>query len=438
MPIYCVARDDRVCAVTVDATWGDDKTMALLDLFDRHGLKVTFFLAGHWIKSYPDKVREIASRGHELGNHSWTHPHMSALSRDKIRDELERTQQAIADLVGKRPAVFRPPFGDYSNTVITVAQECGLRTIQWSVDSLDWKDLSAAQIRERVMKRVRPGAIILFHNAGKNSVEALDWIIRDLKTDGYVMLPVSELLLDGETYIDRSTGEQRSVGQNACTCRAYARRRIADRRWTRRGHCKSGAGRAGRRGHDHRDGQAADCDTRDGGHHSPGCVCVRGDEYAQVETDDDRREAGCDLSGVAVGGLFADEVRQVVLGLAPASSGCPEAIYHSETGEVVPEEPGVAVDVDRTVIAVMAAPRASVEVTTKQVPPQVTAAMLAPVRVATSERAVALAFNVAWGEEWLPRSWTGSQRRACIARSSSPALGRGSSLNWSGSRVRRA
>ena len=212
VPIYCVARDDRVCSLTVDATWGDDKTMALLDLFDRHGLKVTFFLAGQWIKSYPDKVREIASRGHELGNHSWTHPHMSALSRDKIRDELERTQQAIADLVGKRPAVFRPPFGDYSNTVITVAQECGLRTIQWSVDSLDWKDLSAAQIRERVMKRVRPGAIVLFHNAGKNSVEALDWIIRDLKTEGYVMLPVSGLLLDGETYIDRSTGEQRSVG----------------------------------------------------------------------------------------------------------------------------------------------------------------------------------------------------------------------------------
>lgn len=211
VPIYCVARDDRACAVTVDATWGDDKTIALLDLFDKHGLKVTFFLAGHWIKSYPDKVREIASRGHELGNHSWTHPHMSALSRDKVRDELERTQQAIADLVGKRPSVFRPPFGDYTNTVITVAKECGLDTIQWSVDSLDWKDLSAGQIHERVMKRVRPGAIILFHNAGKNSVEALDWIIRDLKTEGYAMLPVSQLLLEGETYIDRSTGEQRST-----------------------------------------------------------------------------------------------------------------------------------------------------------------------------------------------------------------------------------
>jgi peptidoglycan/xylan/chitin deacetylase (PgdA/CDA1 family) len=92
-----------------------------------------------------------------------------------------------------------------------VAEECGLRTIQWSVDSLDWKDLSASQIHERVMKRVRPGAIILFHNAGKNSVEALDWIIRDLKTEGYAMTPVSELLLDGDTYIDRSTGEQRSV-----------------------------------------------------------------------------------------------------------------------------------------------------------------------------------------------------------------------------------
>ena len=215
VPIYSVARDDRACSITVDATWGDDQTLALLDLFDRHGLKVTFFLAGHWIKSYNDKVREIAARGHELGNHSWTHPHLSALSRERVREELERTQQAIADLVGKRPTVFRPPFGDYSNTVITVAQECGLRTIQWSVDSLDWKDLSAAQIHERVMKRVRSGAIILFHNAGKNSVEALDWIIRDLKKEGYAMLPVSELLLDGETYVDRSTGEQRPIHRRA-------------------------------------------------------------------------------------------------------------------------------------------------------------------------------------------------------------------------------
>ena len=115
---------------------------------------------------------------------------------------------------------------------------------------------------------------------------------------------------------------------------------------------------------------------------------------------------GVTLSGIAVGGLFADEVRQVVLGLAPRVERLPrEAMYHSETGEVVPEELGVAVDVDRTVTTVMAAPRGAVlEVTTRGVPPAVTAAMLKPVyRVRTSERAVALAFNVAWGEEWLPK-----------------------------------
>ncbi len=114
---------------------------------------------------------------------------------------------------------------------------------------------------------------------------------------------------------------------------------------------------------------------------------------------------GVTLSGIAVGGLFADEVRQVVLGLAPRVERLPrEAMYHSETGEVVPEEFGLLVDVDRTVLTVMAAPRgASVDVTTRQVLPSVTAAMLKPVyRVRTSERAVALAFNVAWGEEWLP------------------------------------
>lgn len=211
VPIYSVARDDKTVSVTVDATWGDDKTLALLDLFDKHEIKVTFFLAGNWIKSYPEKVKAIAARGHEVGNHSWTHPHMGGLSSAQIREELERTQSALCDLTGVRPTVFRPPFGEYTNSVITIAEECGCKTIQWSIDSLDWKDLTADQIYDRVMKRVGPGSIILFHNAGKHTPEALDRIIRDLKAQGYAVVPVSELIYSSDYYIDRNTGEQRPV-----------------------------------------------------------------------------------------------------------------------------------------------------------------------------------------------------------------------------------
>ena len=152
VPVYRVAREDKVVSITLDATWGDDHTLQLLDLFDKHGIKVTFFLAGNWIKSYPDMVKEISNRGHEIGNHSLTHPH---------------------------------------------------------IDSLDWKDLSADDIYARVMGKFSGGDIILFHNAGKNTLEALERIITDLKAQGYQIVPVSEILLKGDTYTDKATGEQR-------------------------------------------------------------------------------------------------------------------------------------------------------------------------------------------------------------------------------------
>jgi polysaccharide deacetylase family sporulation protein PdaB len=209
VPVYSVAREDKAVAITVDATWGADITPQLLDLFDRHSVKVTFFLAGNWITHYPDMVKEIASRGHELGNHSWTHPNMGSLPREKIRDELSRTQNAIANLTGTTPKVFRPPFGDYSNSLITEAEALGLTTIQWSIDSLDWKNPTPREIIDRVMGRMKPGAIVLFHNAAESTPPALAQIIPALQQQGYSLVRVSELLLTGDTYIDRNSGEQR-------------------------------------------------------------------------------------------------------------------------------------------------------------------------------------------------------------------------------------
>lgn len=209
VPVYSVARDDKAVSITVDATWGADITPELLDLFDKHSVKVTFFLAGNWITHYPDMVKEIAARGHELGNHSWTHPNMGSLPPEKIREELSRTQAAIVNLTGTAPKVFRPPFGDYSNSLITQAEAMGLTTIQWSIDSLDWKNPTSREIIDRVMGRMKPGAIVLFHNAAENTPAALAHIIPALLQQGYSLVPVSQLLLEGDTYIERNTGEQR-------------------------------------------------------------------------------------------------------------------------------------------------------------------------------------------------------------------------------------
>jgi len=209
VPVYRVARKENVVSLTLDATWGDDNTLALLDLFDKYDVKVTFFLAGNWIKEYPDMVKEISKRGHEIGNHSLTHPHMSQISIDQMKKELLDTESMIYDLTGTKTENFRPPFGDYNNDLIATAKECGYTTVQWSIDSLDWKDLSADEIYSRVMNKISSGDIVLFHNAGKYTLEGLERIIRDLKENGYHITTVSELLLKGDTYTDKTTGEQR-------------------------------------------------------------------------------------------------------------------------------------------------------------------------------------------------------------------------------------
>lgn len=206
IPIYCVDRDDNYVAISFDAAWGADKTRAIMDVCEAYNVKATFFLVGFWIDKYPDMVAEISSRGFEIGTHSETHPQMSKLSREKVRDELTSSCRKLADITGKPVTVFRPPFGDYNNQLIEVAQELGLYTIQWSVDSLDWKGLSAVSIAERVQK-AKSGDIILCHNNSDHIVEALPLIFEALQLKNLKFCTVSELIYLDNYYID-SNGKQ--------------------------------------------------------------------------------------------------------------------------------------------------------------------------------------------------------------------------------------
>ena len=140
LPVYCVERDDKKIAISFDAAWGGDKTRKILDILDEFEVHTTFFLVDTWVERYPELVQEIAARGHEIGNHSATHPKMSTLSRDKIRQELDTMADNAQALTGVRPTLFRPPYGDYNNDVVLIAREAGYEPIQWSVDSLDWKN----------------------------------------------------------------------------------------------------------------------------------------------------------------------------------------------------------------------------------------------------------------------------------------------------------
>ncbi len=213
VPIYCVDRSDNLVSISFDAAWGADKTRQIMDVCDSYGVKATFFLVGFWVDKYPELTAEIAQRGFEIGTHSATHPQMSKLSEAQCRDELTVSVKKIFELTGKPVTLFRPPFGDYNNTLIEVADGLGLYTVQWSVDSLDWKGLSAREIVERV-QNAQSGDIILCHNNSDHIVEALPLIFEALKLKNLTFCPIGELIYTQNYTIDNS-GKQIKTVANA-------------------------------------------------------------------------------------------------------------------------------------------------------------------------------------------------------------------------------
>lgn len=201
LPIYSVKREDKVISISFDAAWGGDKTLGILDLLDEYDVKTTFFLVDIWTQKYPELVREIAARGHEIGNHSTSHPQMSRLSEAQIKSELNTQADNVQAITGVRPVLFRPPYGDYNNRVIATARAQGYTPIQWSVDSLDWKNRGVQEIVTRATK-VNNGDIVLFHNDSQYILDALPQVLKFYAENGYSVVPISEILLTGETTID--------------------------------------------------------------------------------------------------------------------------------------------------------------------------------------------------------------------------------------------
>lgn len=195
LPIYSVGTEEKVVALSFDAAWGADNTLKILDILTEYDIKANFFAVGFWVEKYGDKLKTLSDSGRvEIGTHSNTHPHMPKLNRDNIRRELQASSSLIENVTGKKPDLFRAPYGDYNDTLLTVAEEEGLYTIQWDVDSLDWKDLSANDIAVRILKGVKNGSIVLMHNDGKHTVEALPLIIEGLINKGYTFKTIGEMI----------------------------------------------------------------------------------------------------------------------------------------------------------------------------------------------------------------------------------------------------
>ena len=202
IPIYCVNTQEKVCALSFDAAWGNEQTNLLLDILDEYDVKSTFFLVRQWVDNYPDDVKEIAARGHDVGNHSATHPHMASLSSEEQLKEISDCNTAIEELTGSRPALFRAPYGEYDNKLVQNLRDNGMYCVQWNIDSLDWKDPSPDEMVKRIREKLCPGSIILMHNGAKNTPDALPKIIEMIQSEGYTIVPISELLPEGDYYTD--------------------------------------------------------------------------------------------------------------------------------------------------------------------------------------------------------------------------------------------
>lgn len=196
LPIYCVNTDKKQVALSFDAAWGNEDTATILEILAKHNLKVTFFMTGGWIEKFPEDVKAIAAAGHDLGNHSENHKQMSKLSKQECIDELMKPHDKVKELTGKEMTLFRPPYGDYNATLLEAAKDSKYHTVQWDVDSLDWKDYGVDSIIDTVVnnKHLGNGSIILCHNGAKFTADALDKMIVGLQEKGYEIVPISQLI----------------------------------------------------------------------------------------------------------------------------------------------------------------------------------------------------------------------------------------------------
>ena len=194
IPIYNVKTDEKVVAISFDAAWGADKTEKIMDILKEYNANATFFLVGFWVENYPEITKKIAENGFEIGTHSNTHPDMVKLNSEQIKLELETSVKTIEETTNKKVELFRAPFGSYNDNLINTAEDLGLTTIQWDVDSLDWKGISAVDITTRVLNKVFNGSIILCHNNSDHILDALPMILDRLQKRGYTIKCIGDII----------------------------------------------------------------------------------------------------------------------------------------------------------------------------------------------------------------------------------------------------
>lgn len=209
IPIYKVDTQEKKVALTFNCANGNSDIDEILETLDKYDAKATFFLLGSWAENNIEEVEKIYNAGHEIGNHSYSHKDMPSLSFEDIVIDIQKCNEIIRSVTGKKTLLFRAPSGSYDNKTINAAEEIGMMTVQWSVDTIDWKNLEAAEIIKKVTTKTQNGDIIQMHTGTAHTAEALPEMLQYLKSEGYSFVTVGELIYK-DNYIIDNNGLQKS------------------------------------------------------------------------------------------------------------------------------------------------------------------------------------------------------------------------------------
>lgn len=213
LPIYSVDTSEKEVAFTMNCAWDANDIDSILETLKKHDIHITFFMVGDFVTKYPEAVKKISEAGHEIGNHSDTHPHVNNLNLEKNIEQIQKCSEKIEKITGKKTNLYRGPYGEYNDTVIRAAKSQNSETIQWNLDTLDYSGLTGEQMWKRLENKLTPGSIILSHNGTKHTADSIDMLITNIKKKGYNIVTVSELIYKDNYYIDVN-GIQRQKVEN--------------------------------------------------------------------------------------------------------------------------------------------------------------------------------------------------------------------------------
>jgi probable sporulation protein (polysaccharide deacetylase family) len=192
-PIYRGHPDKPMVSFIINVAWGNEYLPEMLATLKKHQVKASFFLEGRWVKNNPELAKMIVSAGHEVGNHSYTHPDMKRISAAQTRDQLLKTNEVIEAATGKKSIWFAPPSGSYRDETVTIAAEFKMKTVMWTVDTIDWQKPSPNQLINRVISKISNGSMVLMHPT-ESTAKSLDTLITLIEEKGLKLGTVSDLM----------------------------------------------------------------------------------------------------------------------------------------------------------------------------------------------------------------------------------------------------